>query len=133
MQALEIVPGKFFEGFECGAAWDAGVEIEAHVRSRPAGKRTAQNFHAELGEGEPGEVSEHVAFFAQFGQNGQRILRLGDELQPLTRLKDGAVGETVEALPVGGFDVDGMELHSLSSLVTSAAKAEFNTTQLSQR
>src|SRR5258708_28913156 len=115
MQALEIIPGELLQGFERGTARDAGTEIEADIRSRPSGKRTAQNFHAELRECEAGEVSEDVAFFAQLGQNGQRVPRLGDELQPLARLEDGAVGELVEAPPVGGGYVDGIELHSFSA------------------
>jgi hypothetical protein len=61
------------------------------------------------------------------------VLRLGDELQPLARLEDGAIGETVETLPVGGFDVDGIELHSFSGFVTSAAKAALIAVQLPQR
>src|SRR5208282_134312 len=111
MQAPEIVPGKFFEGFEHGPMRDTGIEIEADVRSRPAGKRTAQNFHAELRERQTGKVSEDVARFAQFGQHGLGFLCLGDELQPLACLEDGTVGETVETIPVSGLDVDGMKLH----------------------
>src|SRR5258708_5066380 len=79
MQALEIVPRKLFEGLERGAPRDAGIEIEADIRSRPAGKRTAQNLHAELREREAGEVSAYFARLAQLGQNGLRVLRLGDE------------------------------------------------------
>ena len=115
MQTLEIVPCKLFEGFERGTARDAGIEIEADIRSRPAGKRAAQDFHAEFREREPGKVSEDAARFAQLGKHGERVLRLGDELQPLTRLEDGAIGELIESLPVGGLDVDRIELHSCSS------------------
>ncbi len=117
MQALEIVPGKLLQGFERGFTRDSGIEIEAHIRSRPAGKRTAQNLHAELREGEAGKVSEDDARFTQLGQHGLRVLRLGDELQPLAGLEDGAVGKTVEALPVGGFDINSIKLHFLLNLV----------------
>src|SRR5260370_1433297 len=56
---------------------------------------------------------------AVLGQHGHGVLRLGDELQPLARLEDGAVGETVEAFPVGGFDVDGIEVHSFSDFIVN--------------
>src|SRR5580658_3773835 len=114
MQALQIVPGKLFEGFERRAARDAGIEIETDVRSRPARKRTAQDFHTELREGETAKISEDVACSAQLSQHRLGLLRLGDKLQPLTRLEDSAVSETVETLPVSGLDVDGMKLHGFS-------------------
>src|SRR5438270_5961386 len=40
------------------------------------------------------------------------ILRLGYELQPLSCLEYRPVAEAVKMLPVGTFDVDGIELHA---------------------
>ena len=56
---------------------------------------------------------------ADFGYDWRGSLRFGHELQPRTRLEDGAIAKAVEERPVNGSEIDLVKFHQKQNPLTT--------------
>src|SRR6266496_4449885 len=128
VQTAKRTKGKADERLRSLAAANAVLEVESHIRGRPARERAAEDAHAEAADDQPGEVADDLVLLIEQGRDERlRILSPADELEPLSSLEDEPVVEGVEPLPVDLVELETLEPQhrapSVRVIVASTCKA----------
>jgi hypothetical protein len=74
-------------------------QIESDIGCRPAREGAPEHAEAKSFEDKTREETEALATFQNLSHDRHRMLRLGEEYQPFTRLKYGPVPEGIQLEP----------------------------------
>ena len=100
VQAAELAEREPLQGAESFDPRHVRGEIEPHVGRGPAAERAAENGNAAAAEADAAEVPDDFCAPVQLGDDDLAVGERGDELEPVTSLREQAIAESVQRVPV---------------------------------